>query len=43
MKFLLEQAEEIELYVPVDYSVKPEEYCGMQISSTPYDFNKKEN
>lgn len=43
MKFLLEQAEEIELYVPIDYSVKPEEYCGMQITSTPYDFNKKEN
>ena len=43
MKFLLEQAEEIGLYVPVDYSKTPEEYCGMQISSSPYDFEKKDN
>ena len=43
MKFLLEQAEEIGLYVPIDYSKDPEEYCGMEITSTPYDFKKKEN
>ena len=43
MKFLLEQAEEIGLYVPIDYSKTPEEYCGMQISSSPYDFEKKDN
>ena len=43
MKFLLEQAEEIGLYVPVDYSKTPKEYCGIQISSTPYEFVKVYN
>lgn len=41
MKFLLEQAESINLYVPVDYSQNPTEYCGMMITSTPYDFKNK--
>ena len=41
MKFILEQAEEIGLYVPVDYSENPERYCGQMITSTPYDFKKK--
>jgi len=40
MKFILEQAEEIGLYVPVDYSEQPEKYCGQMITSTPYDFKK---
>ena len=41
MKFILEVAESIGLYKPVDYSSKPETYCGMVINSTPYDFNKE--
>ena len=41
MKFILEQAEEIGLYIPVDYSENPERYCGQMITSTPYDFKKK--
>ena len=35
---LLEQAEEIGLYSPVDYNKYPESYCGEMITSTPYDF-----
>ena len=38
MKVLLEAAEEIGLYQPVDYAKYPKEYCGMTISSTPYIF-----
>ena len=38
MKVLLESAEEIGLYNPVDYSKYPVEYCGMRINSTPYIF-----
>ena len=41
MKFILEVAESIGLYKPVDYKNKPETYCGMVINSTPYDFNKE--
>lgn len=40
MKFILEQAEEIGLYVPVNYNESPESYCGQMITSTPYDFKK---
>ena len=35
-KFLIKEASEIQIYVPVDYSKKNEEYCGMTISSSPY-------
>ena len=41
MKFLLEQAEDINIYVPVDYSQNNTEYCGMMITSSPYDFKNK--
>ena len=41
MKFILEVAESIGLYKPIDYKSKPETYCGMVINSTPYDFNKE--
>ena len=36
---LLEAAEEIGLYKPVDYAKYPAQYCGMAIRSTPYIFN----
>tara|TARA_B000000557_G_scaffold264613_1_gene270597 strand:+ start:1546 stop:2130 length:585 start_codon:yes stop_codon:yes gene_type:complete len=35
-KFILEQATEIGVYNPVDYTENPEEYCGMSISDNPY-------
>ena len=38
MKFLLEQAEQISIYTPIDYSKQPVNYCGMVIDSSPYDF-----
>ena len=38
MKVLLEVAEEIGLYKPVDYAKYPAQYCGMAINSTPYIF-----
>ena len=41
MKYLLEQANEIKLYDPVNYNEKSEMYCGMEINSTPYDFGEK--
>jgi predicted metal-dependent hydrolase len=41
MKYLLEQAEEINLYNPEDYEKNPQIYCGMEINSSPYDFKKK--
>ena len=34
--FLIEEAEIFNLYTPVDYSKKNEEYCGMSITSSPY-------
>lgn len=34
--FLIEEAEEIQLYRPIDYSKKNTEYCGMTITSSPY-------
>lgn len=33
--FLLENASEIGLYDPIDYSKKPQEYCGMTITDNP--------
>ena len=41
MKYLLEEAEKINLYKPVNYNKYNESYCGMTINSTPYNF--KEN
>lgn len=41
MKFILEVAESIGIYKPIDYQKFPETYCGMVINSTPYDFNKE--
>jgi len=38
MKYLLEKANEINIYHPEDYSKSPVSYCGMEINSTPYDF-----
>lgn len=35
MKYLLEQASSQGIYMPVDYSQSPVEYCGMDINSTP--------
>jgi hypothetical protein len=35
-KFLLQQAEKINVYKPVDYSKKPKLYCGMNINHNPY-------
>jgi hypothetical protein len=38
-RFLLTQAEKINIYQPIDYKTNPQEYCGMTINSNPY-FNK---
>jgi len=35
-KFLLQQAKAAGLYIPVDYEKKPESYCGMTITDSPY-------
>ena len=35
-KFLLEEAVNIKIYNPVDYSKHPEKYCGMEITDNPY-------
>ena len=35
-KFLLEEAEKINIYKPVDYSKNPKKYCGMEINDNPY-------
>ena len=35
MKYLLEQAADIGIYSPVDYSTNPIVYCGEEINSTP--------
>ena len=34
--FLIGEAEEYNLYSPIDYSKKNAEYCGMTITSSPY-------
>ena len=43
MKYLLEEAEKLNLYKPVNYNKYNESYCGMTINSTPYDFHKDQN
>jgi len=35
-KFLLKIAKEIGIYIPVDYSNSPQNYCGMVIIDNPY-------
>jgi hypothetical protein len=35
-KFLLENAKEANIYIPVDYKKKPQPYCGMDITDNPY-------
>ena len=35
-KFLLENAKDAGLYTPVDYKKKPQGYCGMTITDSPY-------
>lgn len=35
MRFLLANAIEWKLYIPVNYSKKPQPYCGLQITSSP--------
>lgn len=35
-KFLLQEAEKINVYNPEDYKKKPKEYCGMSIKDNPY-------
>ena len=40
MRFILEQGERIGIYRPVDYKKFNEEYCGMTINSTPYNFKE---
>ena len=35
-KFMLEEANEIGVYQPVNYAQKPQEYCGMSIDNNPF-------
>ena len=35
-KFLLEGAKELGIHDPVDYKTHPQEYCGMEITNSPY-------
>tara|TARA_B100001057_G_C22408367_1_gene778662 strand:+ start:212 stop:697 length:486 start_codon:yes stop_codon:yes gene_type:complete len=35
-KFLLIQAEKLNIYNPVDYKNNPQNYCGMSITDNPY-------
>lgn len=35
-KFLLQNAEEINIYQPEDYKSNPKSYCGMEITDNPY-------
>lgn len=35
-KFLLQEAEKLNIYKPVDYSKNPKKYCGMEINDNPY-------
>tara|TARA_B100000683_G_scaffold82093_1_gene81001 strand:+ start:3030 stop:3599 length:570 start_codon:yes stop_codon:yes gene_type:complete len=39
MKYLLEQGEKIGVYTPINYKDTPQNYCGMEINTTPYKFN----
>lgn len=35
-KFILQIASKINVYKPIDYSKKPQKYCGMKITDNPY-------
>jgi len=35
-KFLLQNAKEGNIYMPVDFAKEPQEYCGMDINDNPY-------
>ena len=35
-KFMLENAKDANIYNPIDYKKKPEDYCGMTITDNPY-------
>lgn len=35
-KFVLENAKEANIHIPVDYKQVPREYCGMKITDNPY-------
>ena len=35
-KFLLQNAEQINIYEPEDYKSNPKSYCGMEITDNPY-------
>jgi hypothetical protein len=35
-KWVLENAIEAGIYIPIDYKKKPKEYCGMKINDNPY-------
>ena len=35
-KFLIEVAEKLNIYVPIDYKKEPVKYCGMEIIDSPY-------
>ncbi len=35
-KFLIQEANEIQIYVPIDYSKENQGYCGMKIKDNPY-------
>ena len=35
-KFLLENAKEINIYIPIDYKKLNQEYCGMLLTDNPY-------
>jgi hypothetical protein len=37
MKFLLEEGINIGIYIQQDFSQSPQEYCGMQVTSSPLD------
>ena len=38
MGYLLEEAKKVGIYIPVDYSREPVDYCGTLIDKTPYRF-----
>ena len=40
MKYLLEQGKSSNVCTPIDYKKYPHIYCGMEINSTPYRFDK---
>ena len=35
-KFILQNAKESNIYIPVDYKKNPKEFCGLTINDSPY-------